>query len=82
LPHGIMRPISHVTSFLMARLKPSDPQRFTPGALRILAQHRKADTTKAKTELGYRPTSIEEAVREAYEFFGRQGMIASYKEPS
>ena len=79
LPHAIMRPISHITSFVMARWKPSDPQRFTPGALRILAQHRKADTTKAKTELGYRPTSIEEAVRDAYDFFGRQGMIAGYK---
>ncbi len=79
LPHAIMRPIAHVTSFVMARLKPSDPQRFTPGALRILAQHRKADTTKAKTELGYRPTSIEEAVRDAYDFFGQQGMIAGYK---
>jgi len=82
LPHAIMRPISHVTSFVMARLRPTDPQRFTPGALRILAQHRKADTTKAKTELGYRPTSIEEAVREAYDFFGQQGMIEGYEAPS
>jgi nucleoside-diphosphate-sugar epimerase len=79
LPHAIMRPISHVTSFVMARLRPSDPQRFTPGALRILAQHRKADTTKAKTELGYRPTSIEEAVREAYHFFGNEGAIEGYQ---
>ncbi len=79
LPLAIMRPISHVTSFLMARFRPSDPQRFTPGALRILAQHRKADTTKARTELGYRPTSIEEAVGEAYAFFGQQGLIEGYK---
>ncbi len=63
----------------MARLRPDDPQRFTPGALRILAQHRKADTTKAQTELGYRPTSIEDAVREAYDFFGQRGMIAGYE---
>jgi nucleoside-diphosphate-sugar epimerase len=75
LPHAIMRPIAHVTSAVMARMRPTDPQRFTPGALRILAQHRKADTTKARTELGYRPTSIEEAVREAYEFFTREGAI-------
>ena len=79
LPHAIMRPIAHVTSAVMARLKPSDPQRFTPGALRILAQHRHADTTKARTELGYRPTSIEEAVREAYHFFGQQGLIKEYR---
>jgi nucleoside-diphosphate-sugar epimerase len=79
LPHALMRPIAHVTSFLLARFKPNDPQRFTPGALRILAQHRKADTTKARTELGFRPTSIEEAVKEAYDFFGREGLIAGYR---
>src|SRR5260370_21227982 len=66
LPHAIMRPISHVTSFLMARLRPNDPQRFTPGALRILAQHRKADPTKAKIELGYGPTTLQQAVRHVY----------------
>jgi nucleoside-diphosphate-sugar epimerase len=81
LPHAIMRPISHVSTFLMTRLRPNDPQRFTPGALRILAQHRKADTTKARTELGYRPTSIEEAVADAYHFFGRRGLIAGYQAP-
>jgi nucleoside-diphosphate-sugar epimerase len=82
LPMAIMKPIAHVTSFLMSRFKPNDPQRFTPGALRILSQHRKADTTKAQTELGYRPTSIEEAVTEAYHFFGQQGAIKDYRPPA
>ncbi len=81
LPHAIMRPISHVTSFLLARFRPDDPQRFTPGALRILAQHRHADITKAKTELGYRPTSIEAAVADAYAFFGQTGQIDGYRAP-
>jgi nucleoside-diphosphate-sugar epimerase len=78
LPHMVMRPISYVTSFVLSKMKPNDPQRFTPGALRILAQHRKADTSKARSELGYSPTSIEEAVREAYDFFGRRGAIKGY----
>jgi nucleoside-diphosphate-sugar epimerase len=82
LPHAVMLPIAHVTSIVLARLRPNDPQRFTPGALRILAQHRKADTTKARSELGFRPTSIEAAVREAYDFFGRQGMINGYRPPA
>jgi nucleoside-diphosphate-sugar epimerase len=78
LPHAIMRPISAVTSFVLSKLRPDDPQRFTPGALTILSQHRKADTTKARTELGYAPTSIESAVQEAYDFFGGRGEIAGY----
>ncbi len=75
LPHAVMKPISHVTSLFMNTFRPDDLQRFTPGAIRILGQHRKADTTKAQTELGYRPTSIEAAVQEAYEFFVAQGQI-------
>jgi nucleoside-diphosphate-sugar epimerase len=80
LPHAVMRPIAHVTSFILRYARPEDPQRFTPGALRILAQHRQADISKAKQELGYQPTSIEDAVREAYDFFGRRGMITGYVE--
>ena len=81
LPHFVMLPIAHVTSFVLAKLKPEDPQRLTPGALRILAQHRKADTTKARTELGFAPTSIESAVKEAYEFFARRGDIQGTQGP-
>ncbi|MFS8070772.1 MAG: hypothetical protein ACMG6S_30770, partial [Byssovorax sp.] len=50
-------------------------QRFTPGAVRILGMARRADTSKAQTELGYRPTSVEEAIKQAYEFFVEQGQI-------
>ena len=51
------------------------PQRLTPGAVRILQLRRHADLTKAKTELGYKPTSIRKACAEAYEFFARRGAI-------
>jgi hypothetical protein len=30
---------------------------------------------KARRELGYRPTSMREAIGDAYEFFLREGMI-------
>jgi nucleoside-diphosphate-sugar epimerase len=68
-----------VTGLETCRLHSEDPQRFTPGALRVLEQHRKADITKAKTELGYQPTSIEDAVREAYHFNGLRGAIQGYQ---
>ena len=58
------------------RMFPQAPQRFTPGAVRILSQYRRADCSKARNELGYQPTSLVEAVREAYEFFVSQGKIA------
>ena len=46
---------------------------LTPGALRILQMHRHADISLACDELGYRPTSIREAAREAHEFFRQSG---------
>jgi hypothetical protein len=48
---------------------------LTPAAVRILGMGRHADTGKAQRELGYRPTSIAEAVREAYEWFVARGVI-------
>lgn len=78
---SVMMGIARVVSPIMARLKPDDPQRLTPGAIRILGQHRKADISKARTELGYQPTSIEEAVKDAYQFFVSQGWIDG-KSPS
>ena len=50
-------------------------RRFTPGAVRFLRMRRRADCGKAKTELGYRPTTIAQAVRDAYDCFVRRGVI-------
>lgn len=75
LPGLVMLAASEVTSFFLSRLYPSFPQRLTPGAIRLLRKCRHADLTKAKTELGYRPTSIREAVQEAYAFHYARGGI-------
>jgi nucleoside-diphosphate-sugar epimerase len=74
LPAPLMAGIAEVSSRVL-QLFPSLPQRLTPGAVRILRMHRRADLTKARMELGYQPTSIEEALRAAYEWFVADGQI-------
>jgi hypothetical protein len=37
---------------------------------------RRADCSKAQVELGYRPTAIADAVREAHQWFVASGAIA------
>jgi nucleoside-diphosphate-sugar epimerase len=75
LPPAVMAGMAEVTSFVLTRFFPQVPQRFTPGAVRILRMQRHADITKAKTDLGYRPTSIRDAIQEAYADFARRGLV-------
>jgi nucleoside-diphosphate-sugar epimerase len=75
LPPPLMAGIAQVSSFVLTNFFPDRPQRFTPAAVRFLRMERKADCTKAIRELGYRPTTIAQAVREAYECFVRRGVI-------
>ncbi len=75
LPPPLMAGLAGVLNVFVMRFAPKVEPRFTPGAVRILRMHRRADITKARTELGYQATSIEDAVREAYEDFVRRGKI-------
>jgi nucleoside-diphosphate-sugar epimerase len=77
LPPPVMAGIAEVTSFVLTKFFPKVPQRFTPGAVRILRMQRHADLTKSKTELGYVPTSIRAAIEEAYADFARRGLTPS-----
>ncbi len=79
LPAGLVKKASNVYYRVASRWFPDVPQRMTPGAIEILSMHRRADTGKAQRELGYRPTSSREAIREAYEFFVEQGKIRGRK---
>ncbi len=78
LSPSLMYGIASVVSPILTRFFPNVPQRLTPGAVRILKLHRHADTSKAKNELGYQPTSIKQAVQDAYDWFVDRGEI---KEP-
>ena len=75
LPPSVMAKIAVVSSYVLTNFFPDVPQRFTPGAVRILGMARRADTIKAQRELGYRPTSIEVALKQAYEFHVEQGSV-------
>jgi nucleoside-diphosphate-sugar epimerase len=75
LPAPVMAVIAAVVSPVLTRLFPRVDQRLTPAAVRLLTQRRRADCTKAKTELGFVPTPVENAVREAYEDFVRRGLV-------
>lgn len=75
LPPPLMMGIAKVTSPVLTHFFPHVDQRLTPAAVRLLSMGRRADCTRARTELGYQPTSIEDAVREAYEDFVRRGLV-------
>jgi nucleoside-diphosphate-sugar epimerase len=75
LPPGVMSSITGIYSGALSRFFPNMPQRLSPGAIRILTMRRHADISKAKNELGYQPTDVGMAVREAFEFFAREGKI-------
>jgi nucleoside-diphosphate-sugar epimerase len=77
LPPPVMAGMAEVSSFVMTKFFPKVPQRFTPGAVRILRMQRHANLTKAKTELGYAPTSIRAAIGAAYADFARRGLVPS-----
>ena len=75
LPTSLMLPIAMISERIVKTFAPTYPLRFTEGAVRILSMCRKADTTKARTELGFVPTRIEDAVHEAYDWFVARGAI-------
>jgi hydroxymethylglutaryl-CoA reductase len=75
LPAGVMAGVAEVSSLFYNTFMPDAPQRFTPGAVRILRKRRRADTSKAQRELGYRPSSIRAAIHAAYADFARRGLV-------
>lgn len=76
IPTPLMYAFSEVASFYLSRCHPDFPQRFTPGAIRLLKKRRHASIEKARRELGFQPTSILEAVHHAYDFhYNRNAII-------
>jgi hydroxymethylglutaryl-CoA reductase/dihydroflavonol-4-reductase len=76
LPAPVMAALAEVADRTWFRAFPNRPRRFTPAAVRLLTLRRQASHDKARRELGYQPTGLPAAVREAYEDFVRRGVIA------
>jgi nucleoside-diphosphate-sugar epimerase len=81
LPPGVMYGIATLAKPFVTRFVPPARHRLTQGAIRVLTLHRRADITKAETELGFSPTPIAEAVQDAYDWFCEMGRIASNARP-
>jgi nucleoside-diphosphate-sugar epimerase len=75
VPPQLMASITGIYAGSLAKMFPSLPQRLTPGAIGVLRMRRHADTSKAQRELGYRPGTIRDAVRDGFVFFARQGKL-------
>jgi hopanoid-associated sugar epimerase len=76
IPARVMLPIAHVTTLVMSTLFPEVAPRFTPGSIKLLMSHQRADTGKARAELGYAPTPVFDALRAHYEWFRTRGALA------
>jgi dihydroflavonol-4-reductase len=70
-----MSAAARLAGALLPYVRPDSEQLLTPGAIRILGMGRQADIGKAQRELGFRPTSIETAIHEAYDWFIARGVI-------
>ena len=79
IPVGLMLVLAELSSPVLSRFWPSYPQRFTPGAIRLLQKCRHADTSKAKEELGFQPTTIRSAIQDAYAFHHQRGAITNQR---
>jgi nucleoside-diphosphate-sugar epimerase len=77
LPPAIMMAAAEIGELIHRYVLPGRRQLLTPAAVRLLRMGRRADNGKAQRLLGYRPTSIADAVHDAYDWFVARGAIAT-----
>ncbi len=77
LPPAMMMVAAEIGELVHRYILPGRRQLLTPAAVRLVRMGRRADSGKAQRELGYRPGSIADAVREAYEWFVTRGAIVA-----
>jgi nucleoside-diphosphate-sugar epimerase len=74
LPAPAMAGLARVLA-VAGMLFPDREPRFTPASVRLLRLSRRADCRKANTELGFAPTPVADAIREAYSWFRERGIL-------
>jgi nucleoside-diphosphate-sugar epimerase len=77
LPPAMMMVAAEIGELAHRYIIPGRRQLLTPAAVRLIRMGRRADSSKAQRELGYRPGSIADAVREAHEWFVARGAIVA-----
>jgi nucleoside-diphosphate-sugar epimerase len=79
VPAPIMKTVAQIIEPPMRAIFPESPQLLTPAAIRLLQMGRRADCSKAREQLGYRPTDIGTAIEDAYAWFVQHGVITRAK---
>jgi dihydroflavonol-4-reductase len=74
LPHNLVLPIAYVSE-AWARLTHGNEPRLTLAGVRLAKKKMFFSSEKAKRVLGYNPRPIEEALRDAVDWFRRNGYI-------
>jgi nucleoside-diphosphate-sugar epimerase len=82
LPPALAMAAAELGELVYRYCLPGRRQLLSPAAVRLLRLGRRADIGKAQRELGYRPTSIVEAVGEAYQWFVTHGAIKAARSPA
>ncbi|WP_162889984.1 NAD-dependent epimerase/dehydratase family protein [Streptomyces olivoreticuli] len=75
VPPAVMSGVARAVAPALSLLVPHHEPRLTPAAVGFLRSQRRADCSRAVSELGYRPTSVARAVEQAYACFARRGLI-------
>lgn len=73
LPGPLLLPLLEAKDWLQARLMPWRQPVFTAQTVRILMLGKRGDHAKARRELGYEPTSVKSALRQALSWYRDQG---------
>jgi hopanoid-associated sugar epimerase len=75
IPPGLALCLAAAQARVQRRLFPQSQPRFTPASIRLLNSGKHGDNGKARRELGFRPTPVRDAFREAVAWFVENGWL-------